>query len=221
MNKQYFKTIDSETKAYLLGFILADGWVTSNKRVLGLAVNSIDVEIIHLLKNELGSKHKVRELTKNRKNPLSRVEISCTELVKDLNTLGITSNKSKDSSLPNVPAEYMVHVLRGLMDGDGSFSGIAQPCLVSGSIDLMNSINKWYKNHYGKEFNILTTVRDKVSYYKIQFGKDHHDLILDMYDNANVYLERKYSQFLEHKAYRERIALKAHKKCNSKVDNEE
>ena len=195
MNKDYFNNIDTETKAYLLGFILADGWVTSNGRVLGLSVLTSDIDILLLLKNELNSKHKIQTRTKGRANPLSRIEISCSAIVTSLNKLGITSDKSLHATLPKIDNDLVPHMLRGLFDGDGSFSSLRQPVIASSSLDLLEDINKWLSNNKYPECSMYTSNSGVNTSYRLVVNIPQSSVIDLMYKNANVYLPRKMAQY--------------------------
>ena len=54
LNEDYFKKIDTETKAYWLGFLYADGQISADSRYsLRLALSKKDYNHIVKLKNEL------------------------------------------------------------------------------------------------------------------------------------------------------------------------
>lgn len=50
VDRHYFDTIDNENKAYWLGFIYADGWVSSNGRSYEVGIELGAKDIIHLEK---------------------------------------------------------------------------------------------------------------------------------------------------------------------------
>lgn len=55
INIDYFNKIDTEDKAYLLGYLLADGYITKNR----LSVSSIDKDRIELFREKLESEHRI------------------------------------------------------------------------------------------------------------------------------------------------------------------
>ena len=57
LNENYFNVIDTPNKAYVLGWIVSDGYVSKNKLVFGLK----DLEILEFIKKELDSNHKISE----------------------------------------------------------------------------------------------------------------------------------------------------------------
>lgn len=57
VNSQYFSSIDTEAKAYWLGFIYADGYVTGD--VFGIKLSLKDISHLEKLKKAIESHHKI------------------------------------------------------------------------------------------------------------------------------------------------------------------
>jgi len=199
-NLQFFDLIDTEEKAYILGFLLGDGWITSNGRTLGFAVTETDKELLYRIKDAMGSEHKIRtrNFSKAYENskPIASLEISSTALVRSLVKLGITSNKSFDAVLPKLQTkELTLHLLRGLFDADGSFSQ-NNPCITTASKALVEDITGWVNLEYG--FTPSTSAEQKVGgtkIYYIYFRKNLSQLLIDMYKINKISLARKQESF--------------------------
>ena len=95
LDETYFENINSPNKAYIIGLILADGYVDEkwNKLVL----TSKDKELVEYLQNELKSTHKLgkyKTFDKRTKKCYTRfsLQISSKKIVNDLNKLEIYSN---------------------------------------------------------------------------------------------------------------------------------
>jgi len=119
-NIRYFQNIDSATKAYLLGFIAADGYIVrsnSSSVTLGIQINRVDTEVLELLRQEIGCE-KVLTFPNNE---MVRFTLSNPLLVNDLLNLGITQRKSKTLTniLLNIPNEFHGSFISGYLDGDG------------------------------------------------------------------------------------------------------
>lgn len=124
-NTRFFETIDTEEKAYWLGFITADGTVSHKINTLSISLAYRDIEHIKKLQTVLGSEHKL--YISYNKSPASdtmckyaRLSLSSIDLVSDLVTHGVVPNKSlivKPS--PHIPDELLRHYWRGVLDGDG------------------------------------------------------------------------------------------------------
>lgn len=114
--KNIFHIIDTEEKAYWLGFLYADGYVSKYNQI-EVSLSLEDEE--HLIKlkqfintntNIIKDEHRCRLL------------FCSKELANDLAQLGCVNNKSLILQFPTeqqVPQELIRHFLRGYVDGDG------------------------------------------------------------------------------------------------------
>jgi len=121
INENYFNIIDSENKAYILGFISADGGVKD--KVLTIAQSSKNGEILlEWIKNELNSNH-ILYLRKRKKithNDAYILQITSPQIIEDLNKYNILENKKYNNEFPNLlNIKYFKQYIRGYFDGDG------------------------------------------------------------------------------------------------------
>lgn len=194
----FFKCINNEAKAYTFGLILSDGYI-SKDRIVGITLQESDVDILFKIKDIMQSKHKIATRFKTVGNNCCRFDITSREIVKDLQDLGVTTTKSFDASIPfnKIPNELIRHVLRGIFDGDGSFSQ-NRPCIATSSEQLKNDIVNWsFKN-----FNYSPSVYTQNNNFRIYFNKEGFKIICNMYENSNIVLTRKMNSFQEYYKYR-------------------
>ena len=59
MVDRYFQTIDTENKAYWLGFIYADGCVSKDLHYLTIDLSIADIDHIEKFKNEIDAHQKI------------------------------------------------------------------------------------------------------------------------------------------------------------------
>ena len=129
-NVHYFETIDSYAKAYILGFIAADGALVKTKTTttLTITVKYEDKAVLEFIKSEIGNKHKLQEIIrpssfdKTKTIHHSRYTISDKYIISDLMKYGITPNKSltMGNIINNIPYKYRDAFIIGYFDGDGS-----------------------------------------------------------------------------------------------------
>lgn len=112
----YFTQIDTEQKAYFLGYMYADGNVYKTR--FKLELNKQDIDILYVFLQELKSTRKIYEYKNNRS-----VLISNKKMVDDLISLGCGPRKTYNLRFPSqtqVPDHLLSHFIRGYFDGDGS-----------------------------------------------------------------------------------------------------
>lgn len=120
-NIRFFQNIDSKEKAYILGFIAADGYIVksnSSSMTLGIQIHIKDISVLEFIRDQIGCK---KELTYPNDN-MVRFTLSNKELVQDLLNLGIVQRKSLilTNVLAKIPSEFHTDFISGYFDGDGS-----------------------------------------------------------------------------------------------------
>jgi len=126
----FFKKIDNEKKAYWLGFIYADGYVSrrKNQKCLGIALHTKDEKHLRVFKKDINATYKInRYITTSFgvKTTFAKIFITSDQLFDDLVDKGVFEKKTLILKFPKdniVPVELQNHFLRGYFDGDGSFS---------------------------------------------------------------------------------------------------
>ena len=123
VNDNYFNVIDTEEKAYILGFLYADGYLASDGRI-GIRLNRKDKEIIYLIQKIICPDRKV-EYTNNqniKRSPQISLRFKSKKIYSRLEELGFCVEKTKTSSniFHNIPNQHKTDFIRGFTDGDGS-----------------------------------------------------------------------------------------------------
>ena len=127
VNHDYFNQIDTSEKAYILGFIYADGcnYITEDGKtnIINFTQLKDSVDILQKIKLELESEYPILEYTqKTNEKIICRTNIRSKQLSDDLIKLGVMSKKSLIVDFPSftiVPEKFMPHFIRGYFDGDG------------------------------------------------------------------------------------------------------
>ena len=191
INDTYFDNIDTEEKAYWLGFIVADGCVTQ-KGVFIVNLSSKDKDHLIRLKHALGSGHPVTDILGGRAVNLT---IGCKRLCAGLATHGVVYLKTKRTVWPTLRPDLEHHFARGYFDGDGcivptnfSIAGY-EPFLLQYQQVLVNNID-------GMRFTKLRSVNGG-TFHVMQYGGNPQLRKIRgyLYKNASVYLTRKFVRF--------------------------
>jgi hypothetical protein len=201
VNENYFDNIDSEEKAYWLGFLYADGYIREPKSgsSLGLKLSQLDRDHLEIFKKTINSKHRIVSgvsTTKNKKgkeyhSKTSIFTVYSNRLVESIKSQGFHSRKTFTIDSPTIKEEYYRHFIRGFFDGDGCcyIKKIGKSVFTSYSFCcaspklrrfIINELSKYSIN--SQESNIIININQNISSYKL-----YHYL----YDDATVYLKRK------------------------------
>lgn len=193
-NYDFFEKIDSEEKAYWVGFIYADGCLyssTDNKSMrIQINLSSVDIEHLNRFQKSIGSNYKI-SIGKIKKSEYCSIKVNSTKMCKDLISHGVVPRKSLYSSIPIVTEKYFRHMLRGFFDGDGTIDCPKKTIrlrMVGGEKPL-EEIKKKLKN-FSIDSKIYLKKKDVFS-LEVLRKKDAEKLYSLMYDNSMIFLERK------------------------------
>ena len=200
---KFFETINTEEKAYWLGFLYADGYVSYKGR-FKLALQEKDLN--HLNKFLKSIKADTIKPKYDKRTKSYGVSIQSVNLTSDLTKLGCFQKKSLTLKFPctyQVPDSLIHHFMRGYFDGDGcicrcesnntnTFSILGTPEFLDIYEDILidhckdKKKNKRIINKYWNEQtqSISYSSKDKLI-----------DIYNFLYKDATIYLDRKYEKF--------------------------
>lgn len=120
----FFEDIDSETKAYWFGFVLADGCVLLDCRSPGLVINLQhgDKSHLELFLEDICSNHSIRLRHNKSRNSVSvSLAIRSAKIANDLASHGCIPRKTwNPTRITGVADHLFVHFARGYFDGNGT-----------------------------------------------------------------------------------------------------
>lgn len=196
-NESFFETIDTENKAYWLGFILADGYIQThnNSKYIAIGLKLEDKKHLEKFKKDIQATYEIKEYSGkgyNENHKIARILISSEKLYDDLRKYGITENKTFYETYPRLPLQLQRHFIRGVFDGDGCvYYAKRDKCLgvhICGNKDLLLGITKYFEN-LGCSKNIVKTRSISDIHYT---HKKALFVLNEMYKESTIYLDRKY-----------------------------
>ena len=215
-NENFFDVIDNEEKAYWLGFIYADGYITKrgNTFQLGISLSREDRNHLEKLIKSLNSNliiHDYTQKTAYKPNTkYSRIIISNSHICEQLINKGCVRNKTNVLTFPStdiVPQNLINHFIRGYFDGDGCLTGskhqkrnvYVYQIKIVGTKEMLEGINNYLP--INKKLYLRKRRNNQKNNYTLEIGgKKQVELILDyLYNDATIYLDRKYKKYLEFK----------------------
>jgi hypothetical protein len=201
LDNSFFDIIDTEEKAYFLGWMLADGTISNNQNIISLEVGIKDIDIIYKFRDTLKSEHAIG-IRRHGDHISARLQFRSSHMVKSLASLGVVSKKSLIAIAPVIQSDLERHFWRGVVDGDGHinisrYEYMKQPVLqLVGSRYLLEQFKKWTCSIVRHKCSVQSRLEDRS--YQIQLlGKTALAIVSTLYDDAKVYLDRKYKSYLE------------------------
>lgn len=124
LNQKFFKNWAFKM-SYVLGYIIADGCITTSKdrknNPFTLNITSTEKKQLYRIKKALKSGHKISKKPTGKPGAIGyQLQIRNLILVKDLMDLGVFPRKTQNLNYIKVPRAYFSDFVRGFFDGDGS-----------------------------------------------------------------------------------------------------
>lgn len=206
-NNKFFEVIDTEEKAYWLGFIYADGYITGN--CIGISLANRDRNHLEKLSSSIKSNYPIN--TYKSKSVYGIVEY-CRLVLKDKIAVEHIKNKGvleKKSLILKFPESKILnenlysHFIRGYFDGDGSlilsknsinFKICGTKEMLISFIDIFNKISK-----YEFKYKLFKRYEDNKNNFYISYGGRRKTLSIMnyLYENSSIYLDRKYKKYID------------------------
>lgn len=214
----YFKEIDTEEKAYWLGFMYADGNVKKNKYGIPYTVrlslvNEAEKHITKLanainFSGKIAGPYYSKRKNKNgNKSKYFSIELHSKELSADIVKHGVIPAKTFHVKFPKIKHKLIKHFVRGLFDGDGciteakrilkgvtycqpgfSISGAVPEFLEKISLEISKSCDV-------NTTNAIKHINERSTYHIGYFGSSAIKIRDWMYSGASVYMEYKREKF--------------------------
>jgi thymidylate synthase ThyX len=180
INKNYFTDIDTSIKAYILGFIYADGCMSiknnGNKQII---VDQLDCEEL-LLRNILREIKPNGNIIKCGHDNMIRIAVQDNDICTDLEKYGIISRKGTLANfnpiLELVDDMYIKDVIRGVFEGDGHVhvccnnNGIINDAVfeIAGTLNTCEQIQSYLIKKLG--LNNVAIQHNGNQNYKLRYG---------------------------------------------------
>lgn len=211
-NYNFFEKIDTEEKAYWLGFLIADGH--NSGRAIELSLKEEDRGHLEKFKQAIEATHPIADRKQSNSN---RFYIANKKMCEDLAKLNCYKNKTLDVSMPTRKIPYYLrrHFLRGIFDGDGCIAKMTKESSVSkkrlhftrkipslsittGSPEMAKDLQKLILSYAKVETSIAKDKRTKAIDIMIQGNDKILKFLNYIYLEAEIFLDRKFYQYLQY-----------------------
>jgi hypothetical protein len=197
----YFDAIDTEAKAYWLGFLMADGCVSGTGYVkVGLAAK--DRGQLEKLRAALQATYPIGAHTarsSGKTYPVASLILRSDGLAAGLARHGVTPRKTHTATPPALRADLMRHFWRGVFDGDGCIclSGRAWVATLVGSRATTEAFAAFAREACGTTARAARHASSRtISHLQVGGNLKVARLLAALYDGATVYLDRKHARYL-------------------------
>lgn len=215
--RDFFNVIDTEEKAYWLGFIFADGYISYSEKNMkkgqlattyctGIKLKWSDGEHLKKFNKSISGNYKVfKEINhpdgfRKQTTEAAKILVYSQQMYNDLNKY-FDRDKTYTAKFPDIPENLIRHFIRGYFDGDGCLSLIDDKIYIKflgASKDFHEGLKEVLKNN-----NFIFTSNSKINLhgtemYYILINRNLEKIkFLDwIYQDCNVYLDRKYEKYL-------------------------
>lgn len=216
-DENYFKKIDSEEKAYWLGFIYADGFINakhkSSSQSFGITLSSEDIDHLKKFKKCISSNNPINSYKASDNNYslntiYSRIVITSQKTVDDLKNKGVLEHKTDILVFPTskqVPNKFIKDFIRGYNDGDGCISYTdtdihknEYSIKILGTEEFLDGIKHFIEKNKITKINRYYKRKEFQEVSSLEFsGNKQVKKFLDLiYKDATMYLDRKYERYI-------------------------
>ena len=204
--EDYFSIINTEEKAYWLGFMYADGYIINHDELygqdkVGITLSSVDINHLEKFKISIQATNPITDVSRGN-SKLSRILLTSQKTANDLINAGCVKNKTFLLQFPTeqqVPNKLLHHFIRGYFDGDGSISSYMKGNYLDYHINIVGPYDFIIKLYH--IYSIGGYFKDKRKENSWYFSINGNQQIIMfyhwLYDDATIFLQRKYDKFQE------------------------
>lgn len=216
-NRDFFDVIDTEEKAYWLGFMYADGYIGSSEYTVGINLSIKDIEHLRKFNNALNYKkglnisetHQFGSSEHQNKKGETLYMVSTVirnqQLWEGLNSKGCVPNKSLILTFPDESIfknkNLIYDFIRGYFDGDGTLGlyrhsqsnpTLEESLMFVGTKSFLEGVQKYLGIGY-----LMQKPNCNKNTYRLGYSTAKANKAAElMYKNATIYLDRKYDIYI-------------------------
>lgn len=215
--RDFFNAIDTEEKAYWLGFIFADGYISYSEKNMkkgqlattyctGIKLQWSDRDHLKKFNKSINGNYKVFKETshpdgfRKKTTEAAKILVYSQQMYNDLNRY-FDRDKTYTAKFPDIPEDFVRHFVRGYFDGDGCFTLTDKTFdveFLGASRDFHEGLkNVLSKNGFDFTVSLKTNqYNTKMYHIHINRNKDRYGFLDWIYQDCNIYLDRKYDKYL-------------------------
>ena len=199
INDTYFDNIDTEEKAYFLGFLYADGSNDGYRTYLKLKEE--DKEILEKLQILIKSENPIKKVVEQYKNQdyiSYKLVLNSKKLCESLEKVGCVKNKTFKLTYPHfINKDLQRHFIRGYFDGDGciSYSSNFRSVVIAGNKTFVEDLQKILIHDLNLSKTKIRIQENNFSRLEYSGWRNCFKLRDYLYIDSTIYLDRKFQKF--------------------------
>jgi len=211
INENYFDEINTQDKAYFLGFLYADGYNNELRNSIALSLKESDKEILEKLNALLQPTKPLQYIKYENQNREShyRLLINNKHISETLAKHGVIQAKTFKLTFPHWLSDNLKsHFIRGYFDGDGSitYKIPKNKKIIQGQLSIVstesfcNSLIKLFE----KELDINSYIETRhperkhnIRQLRISGNLQILKFLIWIYNKSTIHLNRKYNKYLK------------------------
>lgn len=196
LDESFFDWINSEAKAYWLGFVTADGGIKPD--CIDMKLQARDIGHLKKMADAMQADHPIslKETKRGNKSyPYAHLQISSLRLLQALAQLGVGPNKSFTvQPCLELPEHLLAHYWRGVVDGDGCITCSGR-FHSQWTLKLVGNryMVEGFRRFISLQVHSKAQIKPKYSVFEINYTGNilARRIVEILYDKACVYLDRK------------------------------
>lgn len=203
MNEKFFNKIDSKEKAYTLGFLLGDGYITKSGNVVTTQLAIKDKEIVKLFAVWTGGDYTEdqRTIKEQRKFPSAKFTFRSKEANKQLQML-FGGRLKKQRRAPRIKIDLEPYFLKGFFDAEGCITWgyrkdrdrLWQKVSYTSSESILKSVQPILASH---DITTSLTPKGDEDCYQIEYANEYDVYLTYKLLPKDIGLNRKITHFEE------------------------
>lgn len=203
VNDHYFDIIDTQDKAYFIGLLWADGCNDVDKNLITITLQERDKHILDSFNDIIENTRPLYFVNKSAKNPnwsdCYALTIISEHMSNVLESYGMVRAKSLVLEFPHwLDKSLLPHFFRGYMDGDGHIrhSGTGYGAEFVGTDWFCENAQRILQKELGISSHLSKPNPLKnTTLLKISTKKDSKIFLDYIYNDANLFLKRKFDSY--------------------------
>lgn len=208
LNEHYLDNIDTQEKAYIFGFLCADGSNSPSKSTISMCLQEGDKDILERMRCCFDSEKPLDFIDYSDKHDFGytyqnqwRLNLFSTYLCKKLKEKGMVPRKSTHLKFPDINEDLVSHFIRGYFDGNGTILWDSQRGLRVGLVSTRDFCLQLQQIFYSSS-GINVKLRESSNHNGITTDfvltkyAESIEFLHWIYKDATIYLQRKHDKYI-------------------------